>query len=232
MREQIFVSPKNVVITFAEAEVGHLQSLTISERYNLQPIKHLWQSTVVGFVPGISEFSATASKAYIEYSSFLGTVQDIVNTINTMKNANTTWESVTGVNIADKIYSSISSGISSSVDWLAQGKLKINSPIQIPSSVLTLFDNILNGVASLGEIFSSVAFDIKVKNPAIQSNLFASGSTLGMPDLWVLRGCQIDSRNINISAGNVVILEDITIKAKNNYDSGISTAVNGYVPLI
>jgi hypothetical protein len=86
----------------------------------------------------------------------------------------------------------------------------------------------LNGTISLGEVFSKIYFDIRVKNPLIASDI----SALGKGDMWVLKNCLLNAREIQVSVGNVVILENVTIFAKSNQEKTASNLTSGLVPFV
>jgi len=122
MRQKYVISSTNAVVLFAGHEVGHLQSLRITENYNLQKIKTLWKNEVQAFVPGIAEYSAHAVKAFVEYESVLGQVQNIVQTVNRFREVG----EKTGLsdpisntlnNATSNLMSSVSSGVSSVMGW-------------------------------------------------------------------------------------------------------------------
>ena len=229
MRQKYIISSTNAVVLFAGHEVGHLQSLRITENYNLQKIKTLWKNEVQAFVPGIAEFSAHAVKAFVEYESILGEVQNIVQTINAFKDVG----DKTGLsdpisrkfnNVTSGLMNSISSGVSSVMGWEDPPSLGL----QISDDVYDTLNKILLGVASLGDVFTKMAFDIRVKNPVVENRSLGNlPSSIALPDLWVLRGCQLNSRNINLSIGNVVIMEEVEILAKRNYDGMVASSING-----
>lgn len=240
MQERFFISAINATVYFGGHEVGHLQNLRITENYNLQRLRTFWQPDVQAFVPGISEFAATAQKAFVEYESVLGNIQEILKTIDALKQVG----QVTGVTSqlsknAAKVLSSVSSGVESILSWVSP-KIsnsaanvfgKVSSILTLSPTIIDLFNRIANGVASLGEVFSNISFDVRVKNPIIKSDSFGTSiSPIFETDLWVLRGCQLNSREMEISIGNVIIMENVTLFARKNYDGMTPSIASGFIP--
>lgn len=228
-QEKSFLSSINAIVYFAGHEVGHLQNLHIRENYNLQRIRSFWKTDVLTFVPGSSDFSASASKAYIEYESILGKIQDTIKTIDSIRRfssalgnaSNSAYLNSTNLNAAAwGVISSCYGSCNTQPSWGG-----VMTGAVIPSTIMDLFNRVLNGTASIGEIFANMTFDIRVKNPIMDNSGYISQS-----DLWVLNGCQLNSREIEISVGNVVIMENVTIMATSNYDGSVPSVANGTVP--
>lgn len=238
MRQTDYLSSTNAIVYFSGHEVGHLQSLSIREDYSLQRVNSFWRNEPIGFVPGVYNFSATASKAFIEYESVLGNIQDIVKTADSV--INNPLGIVTAGAVSTIISGLLKSSTGQSNSWVNGGnsfdmsggyEAVSNFTNNILPPMTSIFKRILSGVASIGEIFSNLAFEIRVKNPIL--NIDTSQSNLApilQQDLWVLRGCQLATRDIEISVGNVVIMENVTIMATSNYD-GLTTSISpGVIP--
>lgn len=229
MQEKSFLSSINAIVYFAGHEVGHLQNLRIRENYNLQRIRSFWRTDVLTFVPGTSDFQATASKAYVEYESILGSIQDIVKTIDSVRQFSSALGNASNsAALNSTVFNQTSWGVLSSFLGSCSTQPSWGGTMNgavIPSPLMDLFNRTLSGVASIAEIFSNMTFDIRVKNPVINSS-----GILSQDDLWVLKGCQLSSREIEISIGNVVIMENVTIMATANYDGSVPSVANGTVP--
>lgn len=240
MRQQAILTAANAIIYIADHRVGHLQNLTITENYNLQPVRSLFYDEVVDFVPGIKMFSANATKGFIEYESILGTLQEIASIASNATKVSRQVASTVGAesgagslfnNIAN-FTSSIESGLESIRSWTGMQQ----EPQNITDYSIDLAKGILNGTISMGELFAKVTFDIRVKNPMLSTDILGM---LNLPsayagvDMWVLRGCKLNTREITISTGNVIILENVNILAKSNLDKSVSNTFGaGFIPFV
>jgi hypothetical protein len=188
-------------------EVGYMQSLDIACNYNMQKMRNLWDTNYQGFVRGFSDYTITARKAFIEADSMFGTIDSMSNLYNGIKQL-----------------SSGGLGFSELVNTLGQIAVStINLLGDLPPGLISVEDlnkaqetitGIRNGAATIGDFFTTTQFVLKVKTSTALSDILPNCIVEGKKDIWVLSGCKLNTRSIVLDMNNVIIMENITILAR------------------
>jgi hypothetical protein len=204
-------------------EVGYLQNLTIQASYNLQPIKNLYEHTIQYYAQGISIYSVTAQRAFVELNSMFGKPDSLLNVYDQFQKAKNILKEETsasdqlaslaaGVGLAIKYGQDIIDGVSQKgLDYFSD-KIK----------------DIFNSQTDPNDLFTQMLeFEVLVKNPLIKlpeiipegfsnivDKMIGSSNTL-----FTLSGCKINARNISIAPGNIAVLENVTITPRKMTDT-------------
>ena len=215
------LSAANVMIELpAGRPVGNIQNLTLNISHNQQQIKNLHNTHIQGFVKGFTVNSASASRAVIDYETFFGGHEALLDyyldldnlaktAFNTVKNTMTDNVDVEILGNTTKIpMQKILGGVGNFL-------LKDGNAIDIREAV-GLFEKLALGEISVADLFGYVEF-----------NLVAKGAE-GNSDLWRLEGCVLQSRNIKIDTGELIIMENIEILAKKFHDVNLNLNLNSF----
>ena len=163
----------------------------------------------------------------VELDSIFGdnnTILDFLNAIQSIKEA-TSAENTSSA--ADRLrqlaegVGIVAHGVYDFVQGLTTGKAS-----EIQDSIKQLF----TGETNIGDLFTIFEFDIKVSNPIVRYPDFVSKdiqeflnkATGNRQNLYILKKCKVNSRNIIISPANIAVMEDMTIFAKEMEDSVFS----------
>ena len=217
------LSAANVMIELPIGRpVGNVQNLTLNINHNQQQIKNLHNTHLQGFVKGFTINTASASRGIIDYETFFGdhnalleyftSLENMKNVVfNQVKNSNIFNEAT--IDILGQTYSEISiPGTSTKIPiknilgGIGNFLIKDGNSIDIRET-LSLFEKLVTGEMSIADIFGYVEF-----------NLVAKGEV----DLWRLEGCVLQSRNIKIDVGEMIIMENIEILAKRFVDINLN----------
>ena len=71
------ISANNCIVEFNGYEVGSLQNLTIQANNNTSRITNLWSEQNQSFVKGTSEYTISATRAFIDLDTYFGTVKNL-----------------------------------------------------------------------------------------------------------------------------------------------------------
>lgn len=187
-------------------EVGYMQNLEIASTYNLQKVRHLYDSEYQGFVKGYADYTITARRAFVEADSMFGTIESLTNLIDGI-------QQLQGANIdtsdAIQTLGQISVSVLNLLGQLPEGITGVGDL----KGLLDVIQNFKSGVINLGELFTRTKFNLKVKTSTALSDVLPD--FIGKKDLWIMEDCKLASRNIRMDIGSIIVMEDVVIYARS-----------------
>lgn len=222
------LSAANVMIELPMGRpVGNMQNITLNISHNQQQIKNLHNTHIQGFVKGFTINSASASRAVIDYETFFGdhralteyylSAENISKALFDQIKTSDVFNEAT-VEINGKQYSEIKIPgtntkipIRNILGGIGNFLVSNGNAIDIRETV-ELFEKLAKGEISIADLFGHVEF-----------NLVARGNM----ELWRLEGCVLQSRNIRIDTGELIIMENIEILAKRFIDVNLNSEISG-----
>jgi len=217
------ITAQNCVIEIPDGhEVGYLQNLTINASYNLQPIKNLYQHTIQQYAQGIAQYAVTAQRGFIEMDSIFGDQRALVQFLDSLENlTNKNQENTTANN--------------QMLQWLDDIGTIIRTGKQIwdkitsdnSEGIIDTLKEIFLGNRNIGDLFTLIKFNIRVANPIVQypetlgqeAARIAELFTGNRSDLYILKDCKVNSRNMVINPENVLVMETVEIFAEQMEDA-------------
>lgn len=224
------ISAQSTIVEFNGQEVGALQDLTIVSNYNLQEIDNLYQHTVQSYAQGIAKYQVSAKRAFLELNSIFGSSTSIFNVINDFQKAKELTETPNQSSIDQQLRKAAAIGKTLKSAW-DLGKQFFDSDLD---TILNKAEKLRNGEkVDINDLLSTIKFNIRVTNPIVNfpdtKGWFGSvgggvisditNKLTGNKDsMFILSGCKVNSKNIQISVGGVAIMENLTIYVKDYAD--------------
>ena len=211
MKLRQVITAQNCTIEIAGQEIGYLQNFALNCNYNLTAIKNLHQYEIQHYAQGIATYGATAKRGFVTLDE-------------TMFGGETGLLELKGM--ADEVEEGLQSNSSAYDKFTAivNAGLLIRKSIDFAKDTIKDIGNVLKGdqkeEPGKGDLFAMFGyFDVVIKNPttsfpeglginAVVNKLIGSKT-----DLMKLKGCKFDSRSMNFSPANIMVMEDITIVA-------------------
>lgn len=197
------ISATNATIKFDGEVVGYLQNLRLKEDFNIKQVNGLGNNMGIGFVAGAYHGEASAKKAFIETNL-------LVDVLKPALNANM----ATAMGIED-----FTSFLPTSED-----REKTNFVIDTAKVVSDVVSTLKGDKVTKNNFI--LTFDIEVTTPrspmtatfenkSLQLSSKTRVDQLQEETIILLKKCVISSREITIDVGDLIIMNNITIKFLN-----------------
>jgi len=213
--EQVITS-QNCTVEFNGIEVGYLQNLSINCSYNLTPIKNLHQFEIQHYAQGISIYSATAQRGFVNLSdTIFGGSEGLLELYNLSQDVKQGLESDSSAGDKYRMIANLGLLLNKATEFATDTLEQINDLLQGKKNDET-------GLSDLFALFDY--FDIVIKNPIIDLPVLEPITDIvnqligNKTNLIRLKNCKFNSRNFNLSTGNVAVMENISIVARELCD--------------
>ena len=217
-------SAANCIIEVARRQVGMMQSLNASIDYGVYEVRNLWQGNVQGFVRGVTSINLNAKRAIVEADTIFGDSK-VVSLVNSY--LETLDQNIPSVNDPFGVGTWLSQADLSSGREIAAVAIQILGGLAMYSDVhaealpniknlQNIMQAVINGVDNFSNFFSHIPFDIKVKVASIKPGTSLIEDFLPDPEvLWKFSGCKLRGRSLSLDIGNIILMEDITVFARD-----------------
>jgi hypothetical protein len=197
------ISATNATIKFDGEVVGYLQNLRLKEDFNIKQVNELGNNIGIGFVAGAYQGEASAKKAFIETNLLLDILKPSIN-----------------ANMA------ASMGLQDFTSFLPNSgdREKANFVIDTARVVSDIVSTLKGDRVNKNNFI--LTFDIEVTTPRSPTTVTYENKSLQLSSktgidqlqeetIILLKKCIISSREITIDIGDLIVMNNLTIKFLN-----------------